>query len=224
MVHPRGARVRVNPVTNSRAVVREAEWKVMPERIASELKPLVKLAKDQGWTVAGTDSGKLVWRGPNGEGPVYTGYRCPGRELLNYRAELVRAGLRLDEKAAVDHVQETQVVRILDRAEGTTLDQIKDALDIINGGLAVLVVKAEEFNKVQQDAKEWEDLATEAQSAAERAIRRDENTQLLLDEIREAFKLAPWAILPEIARIVGVANGGPQKPPSLAEQATGERR
>lgn len=217
MPHPRGSRVVTFP-TSTRAVVREAEWKVMSERIASELKPLVKLAKDQGWTISGTDKGKLVWRGPNGEGPVYTGYRCQGRDLMNYRAELIRNGLKLDEHTARDHVREETAVQLLDAGSNASLEEIQNAMSLVSASVATMIVKAEEFDTAKASADEWEKLAEEALAEANKAKESLVQIETTLMAVRQCFELAPWAILPEIAKLLGINAGGPSGG-SLATQA-----
>lgn len=211
MPRPHGVNTRIFS-TRSRAVVLEAEWMVMTQRISNELKPLVKLAKDQGWTIESAQNGsKLVWRGPKGEGPVFTGYRTTGRDMMNHRAELVRAGLKLDEEQAKQHTNEVEVTRMINEAEANpmTTDELTALLDKVMSQLATLNAKAALFEKARHDLSEWEQIAQEAQDAAEVALQKLSETNTMLDAIRQCFSLAPWAILPEIARLLGIDSTGP---------------
>lgn len=210
MPRPRGVNTRLFS-NRTRAVVLEAEWKVMPERIAPELKPLVKLAKDQGWTISGSNNGKLVWRGPNGEGPVYTGYRCQGRDLQNYRAELVRNGLRLDEENAKAHSTYTEVAEMLEAHDTNpmSVEEIAMHIDIVMKQLSPLIAKATLCDEARKQTEEWKQMAEEALSDSEKVVAKLSEARTMIDAIRECFNMAPWAILPEIARLLGIDAGGP---------------
>lgn len=214
MVHARKARVVCFP-QSARAVVREAEWMVSNERVANELKPLVKLAREQGWRVNGNEgrnSSKLVWRGPNGEGPVYTGYRVQSpNDLANYRTQLRRAGLRLDadqeDKAQVDEV----AIRVKETADEMTFEEALEKLR----ELALVIYQK---STVEGKGSEWKALAEsyeEDMKAAQKTLEQHkqmiEDQRDTLAQIREAFKLQPWAILGKIAEIMGLDPEGNPK-------------
>jgi hypothetical protein len=60
-----------------------------------EMMRLVHIGFEQGWTVDAKGGSQLVWKGPNGEGPVTTPNRIQGRGLANVIALLQRNGLDL---------------------------------------------------------------------------------------------------------------------------------
>jgi hypothetical protein len=194
------------------------------QRVANELKPLIKLAKEQNWTIeSGKNDTRLVWKGPNGEGPVYTGYRCNGRDLHNFRAELVRAGLNLegDQKVKEEHDTFEEMEGMLETAKTVTGEDIKNAMNLLLASFSTLQVKGEMFDQAKQDADEWKQLAEEATAETERWKTRARQAETLLDGVRTCFGLAGWAILPEIAKILGIdAQNGT---PALATQATTSR-
>jgi predicted RNA binding protein YcfA (HicA-like mRNA interferase family) len=69
--------------------------RVLAQIKCKELKPIVRLAIDQGWQVSITGGNHLVFRSPAGAS-VYTAgtpSKARGRYLLNVRADLRRAGL-----------------------------------------------------------------------------------------------------------------------------------
>lgn len=187
----------------------------MPERIATELKPLVKLAKEQGWTVSGSDNGKLVWRGPNGEGPVYTGYRCQGRDLMNFRAELLRNGLKLDERNAKELANDEQMYKALDDSTDVDIDKVMEALSFLGSTVAGICAKAQATDDATKAVGEWREIAEDAVNDARKAKEGAQQNQTILDAIRQCFNLQPWAILPEIARLLGIDAANPLNPTAL---------
>lgn len=203
MAHPRGARVRSFP-TSSRAVCLEAEWKIDMSRVATELKPLMKAARDQGWTITDANGSKLVWRGPNGEGPVYTGYRINGRDLYNYAAELRRNGLKLDDENDKKATEQEDIEKVLEIGQSVTIKQITDAMDIVSGGVSVLVAKAMGFDELKKEVEEYNQLVQEASAEIDSLRAKNVEMQTKLDAIYAAFGLAGWAVLPEIAKILNI--------------------
>lgn len=217
MAHPRGARVRSFP-TSSRAVCLEAEWKIDMTRVATELKPVMKAAREQGWTITDSNGSKLVWRGPNGEGPVYTGYRVNGRDLHNYVAELRRNGLKLDDDNNKKADDQEDIERILEVGQAVTIKQITDAMDIVSGGVSVLVAKALAFDQHQGELEEYQELVTEASTEIDNLRAKVAEYETKLDAIHAAFNLAGWAVLPEIAKILNI---DPTKPVALPMRNAG---
>lgn len=69
----------------------------------SELKPLIKAAKAQGWTVEIRRGGHLCWKSPNGGTPYFSS-STPGdhRAVTNIRKHLQNLGLQIvtDKRAA----------------------------------------------------------------------------------------------------------------------------
>lgn len=187
-------------------------------RVATELRPLMKAAKEQGWNITDSNGSKLIWRGPNGEGPVYTGYRVNGRDLANYSAELRRNGLRLDDEHGKKADEQEDIERIVEIGEAVSIKQITDAMDVVSGGVSVLVAKAMGFDKMKAEVEEYAELTRDASDEIDRLRAKVAEYETKFDAIHAAFNLAGWAVLPEIAKILNI---DPTKPVALPMRSTG---
>ena len=74
-----------------------------------EIEALVHLGLAQGWKVDPLPGGKLAWKGPNGEGPVFTPLRVVGRGKNNVTSQLARAGLDVSSLKNAPHPKGTSV-------------------------------------------------------------------------------------------------------------------
>lgn len=191
---------------SQRAVCLEMEVRVSRVKMDDQIRRLIKVAEDQGWTVRSARNNTKV-RFYNADdifvadSPTRVGQ---GHALANVKAALRRGGLQLEPEQEPKDQPE-----IIDLREVELEDEVITPLQALEV-LMEHVTSGGEESKELAAAKEMLTVAdekiTELQRRNANLERQVTDQAATLSRIADAFELPSWEILSAIAREVGVGS------------------
>lgn len=196
-----------------RAVCLEMEVSVSRVKMDDQVRRLVKMAEDQGWTVrTARNNTKLRFYNADDvfvcDSPTRTGQ---GHALANVRAALRRGGLQLEPEQDVKAQPE-----IIDLREVELEDEVitpMEALEVLMEHVTSGGTNSEELQAAQKEIEAAKEMLKVADETITELRRRNTNLErqvtdqaAMLSRIADAFELPSWEILASIAREVGVGS------------------
>lgn len=180
-------------------------------QIDSEIRKLIKIAEDQGWSVTTSKGGRLNWNDPDGVRRASSATRvAANRNFQNLVAELRRNGLDIPRDEAKEKAvivpQPAEVELEVEVSPEEALEVLMEFVTAEREPPELIAVQ----RRLDEANMEVADLTTQKKRLENQvsSLQIQVATQAsTLHAITDAFEKPPWEILTRIAEIVGVKVG-----------------